>query len=59
MRQGVDLLRMAAGAEVKSSAAAVLRGERLVAALGWVVGQIAMHDEVGSVLDQLEAPWQD
>lgn len=58
VRRSVDLLRMATGTEVEPSAAAVLRDERSVIGLGLVVSQVAMHDEVGSVLDKLDPPWQ-
>lgn len=49
---------MAARAEVKTSAATVLRLEGAVVRLRAVVRQIAVDDEVGNVLDQLATPRQ-
>ncbi len=49
---GIQSLRVATGAEVEATAAAVLRVERTVAGFG-VVSKGAMRREVGSVLDQL------
>ena len=57
-RRGVHQLRMAAGAEMEPSAAAVLRDERSVASLRLVVSEIAMHEKVGSVFDQLDTAWK-